>query len=272
MTRGSGITVVLGVLALFITGCGDTFEEGRAKALESGLKILDLKEGTGEPVLEGDRVEVIYTGWLRESQKKFDSNEGSGRMLPVELGKGEVIPGFEQGLEGMKAGGKRRIFIPAQLGYGSRGAGRDIPPDADLVFQVELVKVVSRAERAPAFEDSKATKTASGLKYIDLKEGTGDPVKNGDKVRVHYTGWLAKNGRQFDSSLKPGGQPLPVDVGTGGVIKGWDEGLLGTKVGGKRRLLIPSNLAYGPRGRGGIPPNADLLFDIEIVSIDPAAQ
>jgi FKBP-type peptidyl-prolyl cis-trans isomerase FkpA len=114
--------------------------------------------------------------------------------------------------------------------------------------------------------------TASGLKYEDLVEGTGAAAKAGDSVSVHYTGWLLDvktdgNGAKFDSSLdrrSPFGFPL----GAGRVIKGWDEGVAGMKVGGKRRLIIPANLAYGSRGAGGaIPPNADLVFEVELLKI-----
>src|SRR6476646_10376578 len=97
--------------------------------------------------------------------------------------------------------------------------------------------------------------TPSGLKYIDEKEGTGASPTKGKKVTVHYTGWLT-NGKKFDSSLDRG-QPFPVPVGAGQVIKGWDEGLLGMKVGGKRKLTIPPKLGYGESGMGSvIPPNA----------------
>src|SRR4051812_12445260 len=108
--------------------------------------------------------------------------------------------------------------------------------------------------------------TASGLKYEDLVEGTGAAAKSGDNVSVHYTGWLT-DGTKFDSSLdrrSPFGFPL----GAGRVIKGWDEGVAGMKVGGKRKLHIPADLAYGSRGAGGvIPPNAELVFEVELLKI-----
>ena len=109
------------------------------------------------------------------------------------------------------------------------------------------------------------TTSADGLQSGDIRVGCGATVKQGDHVSVQYTGWLA-NGTVFDSSRKPGTNPFSVDVGTGGVIKGWDEGLIGMKVGGKRRLVIPPTLAYGAQGQGAIPPNATLTFDIEVLS------
>jgi FKBP-type peptidyl-prolyl cis-trans isomerase len=104
---------------------------------------------------------------------------------------------------------------------------------------------------------------------IDSKEGQGDAVKTGDAISVHYTGWLyedGKRGSKFDSSLDRG-QPFIFTVGSG-VIRGWSEGVVGMKPGGKRELIIPSDLAYGARGAGGvIPPNATLDFEIELLQI-----
>ncbi len=108
--------------------------------------------------------------------------------------------------------------------------------------------------------------TASGLKYIDEMEGTGDSPNTGQKVTVHYTGTL-ENGKKFDSS-KDRDEPFTFTIGIGQVIKGWDEGVATMKVGGKRKLIIPSELGYGSRGAGGvIPPNATLHFDVELISI-----
>ena len=112
------------------------------------------------------------------------------------------------------------------------------------------------------------TVRADGLKVGDIKVGSGPAVKDGDKVTVQYTGWLADSAVQFDTSRQPGRGAFAVTVGAGGVIKGWDEGLVGMQVGGKRRLVIPAALGYGPTGQPPtIPGNATLVFDIELVSI-----
>lgn len=112
--------------------------------------------------------------------------------------------------------------------------------------------------------------TESGLSYEDTREGTGASPRTGQNCVMHYTGWLyesGQKGRKFDSS-KDRGQPFSFAIGTGRVIKGWDEGVASMKVGGARTLIIPPALGYGARGAGGvIPPNATLLFEVELLEL-----
>jgi FKBP-type peptidyl-prolyl cis-trans isomerase len=116
--------------------------------------------------------------------------------------------------------------------------------------------------------EEKTVKTDSGLEYVDQKDGTGAAAKAGNTVSVHYTGTLKDNGKKFDSSLDRG-EPFKFKLGAGMVIKGWDEGVAGMKVGGKRKLIIPAKLGYGERGAGNvIPPNADLVFEVELLKIE----
>ena len=120
---------------------------------------------------------------------------------------------------------------------------------------------------APSKTAGKPVTTPSGLKYWDLKKGTGAVAKTGDPVKVHYTGWLT-DGKKFDSSVDRG-EPFGFKLGAGMVIKGWDEGVAGMKVGGKRQLRIPPDLGYGARGAGGvIPPNAELVFDVQLLAVN----
>jgi len=110
------------------------------------------------------------------------------------------------------------------------------------------------------------TVTASGLQIIDIEVGTGDSPQSGQAVEVHYTGWLA-DGTKFDSSLDRG-QPFSFVLGAGQVIQGWDEGVASMKVGGKRRLIIPPELAYGESGYPPvIPPNTEITFEVELLAI-----
>jgi peptidylprolyl isomerase len=122
----------------------------------------------------------------------------------------------------------------------------------------------------PSFDSTQATTTASGLQYQDLAAGEGDSPSRGQNCSVHYTGWLWQDGqagKKFDSSVDRG-QPFKFPVGMGRVIRGWDEGVAAMKIGGKRLLLIPPDLAYGASGAGGvIPPNATLLFEVELLGI-----
>lgn len=109
--------------------------------------------------------------------------------------------------------------------------------------------------------------TDSGLKYEDLSEGDGEIAEAGQMVTVHYTGWLT-DGNKFDSS-KDRNDPFKFKLGAGNVIRGWDEGVVGMKIGGTRKLTIPANLGYGAQGAGGaIPPNATLVFEIELLGLD----
>ena len=130
-----------------------------------------------------------------------------------------------------------------------------------------LIPVSAAQDKAPAKNgNGKEVVTASGLKYVDLKVGQGEEARAGKVVEVHYTGWLEK-GTKFDSSVDRN-RPFTFRLGAGDVIKGWDEGVAGMKVGGKRRLVIPPDLGYGKRGAGEvIPPGATLIFEVELLGV-----
>ena len=149
----------------------------------------------------------------------------------------------------MKAALLSLALLCAACASGSRDA-------ADIQFAPALGVDLSAMEHTP-----------SGLYRQDLQEGSGDAARAGQTVALHYTGWLV-DGKKFDSSHDRG-EPLELVLGRGQVIKGWDEGIVGMKVGGKRKLVIPPHLAYGNAGAGGgvIPPGATLVFDLELVSM-----
>jgi FKBP-type peptidyl-prolyl cis-trans isomerase len=139
-----------------------------------------------------------------------------------------------------------------------------------LVLAALAIAQTAPAKKAPARPigptkvTGEPTKTASGLEYWDIKVGTGAVAQTGLHVKVDYTGWLT-NGKKFDSSVGTG-HPFELLLGGGQVIKGWDEGIVGMKVGGKRQLRIPPDLAYGAKGYpGAIPPNATLIFDVKLL-------
>lgn len=115
-------------------------DEPKVVTTSSGLKYQDLKEGVGAAATVNDVVDVHYTGWLK-SGKKFDSSLDRNKPFSFTLGAGMVIKGWDEGVKGMKTGGKRKLIIPPELGYGKKGAGDVIPPDAELTFEVELLKI-----------------------------------------------------------------------------------------------------------------------------------
>jgi peptidylprolyl isomerase len=236
-----------------------------------GISVSDYVVGEGATAVKGGEVEVHYTGYLTDGTV-FDTSIPRKRPFTFELGAGRVIKGWDEGVEGMKVGGKRKLVIPAALGYGERRAGK-IPPNSTLVFTIELLSFtppLPPPQPLTAFEGKPVAtkKLDKGLVVVDYKLGDGPEAKAGDTVSVHYRGTL-KDGTEFDSSLaRP--RPLVFPLGQGRVIKGWDTGIAGMKVGGLRKLIIPAELAYGERARGKIPANADLTFTVELMAVKPA--
>ncbi len=142
-------------------------------------------------------------------------------------------------------------------------------PVRSLAFAGALALAAVAPVLAPSYAAETVT-TETGLKYIDTEAGSGATPEKGQKLSMHYTGWLyedGKKGAKFDSSVDRG-KPFVFPIGVGMVIRGWDEGVSTMKVGGKRTLIIPPQLGYGARGAGGvIPPNATLIFDVELLDI-----
>jgi peptidylprolyl isomerase len=258
---------------------------GEQITTESGLVYIDFEPGTGEIARIGDTVAVNYTGWLQDTGVMFDSSVSRTSAFQVVIGAGDVIQGWDEGLQGIAEGGKRRLIIPPGLAYGETGQG-SIPPNATLIFDIELVDILVPAPaptalptptppaQTPGVPDESPPDVSgaeitldSGLVYIDFAPGTtGEIAETGDTVAVNYTGWLQDTGEMFDSSVSRD-STYPVTIGAGGVIPGWEQGLIGLAEGGSRRLIIPPALAYGETGQGSIPPNATLIFDIVLVDI-----
>jgi peptidylprolyl isomerase len=163
------------------------------------------------------------------------------------------------------------VLVVAQFSNRAEAIADTMPKQSmtDLVADL-VVAEAAKMNPAPATPkksmSEQITTTDSGLQYVELVEGTGNSPKVGQKVTVHYTGTL-EDGSKFDSS-RDRNDPFTFQIGVGQVIKGWDEGVMSMKIGGRRKLIIPSDLGYGPRGAGGvIPPNATLIFDVELLGV-----
>lgn len=233
----------------------------------SGLKYKLTQQGNGTKATTGTKVKVHYTGTLTDG-KKFDSSRDRGQPLELTLGRGQVIKGWEEGIALLKVGDRAILTIPPSLGYGASGAGEVIPPNATLIFDVEIMEV-KEGVKPWKLPNTQKQATASGLQYI-MVEASKNPqapkAENGSTVSVHYTGFLDGE-KIFDSSIERG-NPITFNLGEGRVIKGWEEGIALMRVGDKMRLIIPPHLGYGPNGAGGvIPPNATLYFDVELVNV-----
>lgn len=254
----------LGWLSCNSAGQPETGSGSDTLTTESGLKYIVTNKGKGKKPAMGNRVTVHYTGKLTDGTK-FDSSVDRNQPFSFMLGKKQVISGWDEGIGLLNIGDKAVLIIPPQLGYGSQPHG-PIPGNSTLIFEVELINAEEIVIKQFDVRGKDTLTTASGLKYIIVQEGTGPVPAPGKKVNVHYSGYLL-NGTMFDSSVERGA-PLPFQLGAKQVIPGWDEGIGLMKQGGKARLIIPHDLAYGERGFPPvIPPKSTLVFDVELVSV-----
>lgn len=265
------------VSVVFVFGCSNSPEE---VVLKSGLKYNDMKVGTGTVAKQGNLIEINFRAWIiKDSSDLFsdwslDSTKQTSliadsytmkQAIKFVLGSEDFIKGSEEGITGMKTGGLRTIIIPSSLAYGEQGMG-PIAPNSNIKVYVELLSVKDVPTVKKWDVDSTLFKvTESGLKYAIIKEGEGALIEKGKTINVHYSGFLV-NGTKFDSSVERD-MPITFNAGVGQVIPGWDEGLLLLKKGSKAQFIIPSNLAYGERDLGKIPPNSTLIFDVEIIDV-----
>lgn len=273
------------------------------------LTIIDREPGDPRSavVANGSPILVHYTGWLFDATKpdgkgaQFDTSRSRVAPFSFIVGVGKVIKGWDQGVVGMRNKGTRTLIIPAALAYGERERPR-IPANSNLLFDIEIINIIETdgsgnataattslpaasppppaTVAAPQRLNPKAPLPAATneLILIDQVPGSGKTAEAGANVSVHYTGWLydAKQpggkGKKFDSSID-NGKPFEFPLGGRRVIPGWDQGVAGMKVKGKRTLIIPPQLAYGERGAGGvIPPNATLIFDVELLDVTAVAK
>jgi peptidylprolyl isomerase len=230
--------------------------------LPSGTKYITSKLGTGQKADTGLIATIHYTGFLNDTTI-FDSSVEKGEPVKFTLGSGQVNPILEEAVKQLNVGSKTRFIISSQKLF-ANNPNMNTQKNADLFFDIELLNLEKKAALIPFDTKGKDTiKTASGLKYIIIENGKGAKPVNGSKVKVHYSGYFT-NGKKFDSSVERN-QPFTFTLGTGGVIKGWDEGIALLNVGTKARLIVPSDLGYGDKEMGPIPAGSTLVFDIELI-------
>lgn len=259
MTRGS---VLLGLAALAIlAGC-----QGGAGAKEK-VSVTTLKEGNGKRKAEkGDLCWVLYTGRIGEGQP-FDTNEDDPKTkepFMVAIGAPGAIAGFSETLKGMSVGQRVRTVIPPSLGYGETGNPPNIPPNATLTFEIELLGLVKSKETSDYF-------------FEDTTPGTGATPKDGDKVGVRYKMTYLNGKLVDDTSLRGNGAPAVFVVGQrqpsstiNKAIPGIDDTVRTMKVGGKRTLILPPDAAFGYGGTLSVKGNQMLRIELELVSVNGA--
>lgn len=246
---------------------------------DSGLEYIVLSSGEpgGKSPNVRDAVSVMYEGRLARTGEMFDSSYTRGQ--PAQFPLGGVIAGWTEGLQYMSEGDDVMFYIPADLAYGDNPRpGGAIQPGDDLVFRVELQEVFAAPSPRPVSTDTWAAhtpwnseldgvqSTESGLEYVVIESGdaAGISPEPSDRVVVFYEGRLDDGGETFDSAFQRG---EPEIFPAGGLVPGFVEALSLMKPGDRWLVHIPSDLAYGPGGRGPIPPNSALNFEIELVEV-----
>jgi FKBP-type peptidyl-prolyl cis-trans isomerase len=264
----------------------------------SGIYYIETAPGKGIKIDSGCQVKLQFKVSSLDGKQIFSTYD---RPEPVsfQYGKRFDTPGFEEAISLMKKEGKAKVIVPSKEAFGEQGRGSLVPPFTTLLYEVEIVDVMSKADfdkeqakkkkdeemkqanakneekslRDKYLKDNKITAkpTASGLYYIEKVKGTGPRAMAGKKVRVAYTGKLL-NGKMFDTSTDKKPPYYEFSLGAGQVIKGWDEGIAMMNKGGKAMLIVPSVLAYGDRSMGeNIPAYSTLVFDVELVDVMDAA-
>ncbi|HEU4719685.1 MAG TPA: FKBP-type peptidyl-prolyl cis-trans isomerase [Bacteroidia bacterium] len=236
-----------------------------AVTLDSGVQYTITSKGDGPQIKKGDRVKVLYVGKLT-NDTVFDASYLHNNVpLPFHVGMHEVIPGWDSALVHLHGGDKATVRIPPSMGYGSMQRGK-IPPNSTIIFEVEIIEICVKPTPWDAKGKDTIT-TPSGLKMV-MYESHPDSImpKNGNKVTVHYSGFLA-NDSMFDSSVERE-QPYTFVLGRDRVIKGWYEGITLMHKGEKAKLIIPYQLGYGESGIPPvIPPKATLIFDVQLLDV-----
>jgi peptidylprolyl isomerase len=231
---------------------------------DDGLQIAVLKESEGAALASGDGASVHYTGWLLDGIV-FDSSVPRGAPFDFQVGGGQVIKGWDQGVIGMRPGERRQLVIPSALGYGAKGAG-SIPPGATLVFEVELLAIAAARRPPPAprpIPEEAWIPRADGARVADAPPCSGAPLRDGERVRVEYTAWTL-GGKVGDSTFSRTA-PETVLVGGSALVPGVMRTLSDMSRDCTRTVELPSELAFGSTGSGAIPPYAPTIWQITVL-------
>lgn len=232
------------------------FQEGPAP---TQLVIQDLVVGDGPEAEPGSKVEVHYVGVEFDTGEEFDSSWNRGESITFPLS--GLIAGWQEGIPGMKVGGRRQLTIPPELAYGPAGSGHQLSGKT-LIFVIDLLDVRVPPE-TPVIEKSEGP-APTGLVVEDITVGDGAEAQPGGVVDVHYHGVEYDTNEVFDSSFARGDS---VKFPLGRLIPGWQEGIPGMKVGGRRKLTVPPELAYGPAGSGHPLGGKTLVLVIDLLGV-----
>lgn len=268
---------------------------------KEGLYYTIERVGSGRKPQRGDYVKVHFRGTMLNG-RQFDASKPNDPFV-FQLGYRQVISGWDLGIALLNEGSKGTLYIPPQLAYGTVGVGNTIPPNAPLIFEIELLSILTPEEydrhmielekkerheyekqKKKQFREDlqiieayakkhkmRAKRTDSGLSYVIKKRGKKNPARPGDELTVHYEGQLT-DGTVFAKSF--GREPFKFQLGKKKAIEGWEEGLQFFGKGGEGWLLIPSRMAYGPRAivekEYTIPANSVLIFKIKVLNIERA--
>lgn len=234
------------------------------------LVVTVLEEGSGPEAQNGDTVVVDYVGVLSSDGTEFDNSYDRGQPFPVQLGAGQVIQGWDQGLVGAQAGSRIQLDIPGELGYGEAGSPPAIGPDAALTFVVDVRAVIPPVDPASAPTDvpPPSGEGVTELQIEDIVVGEGDPVDYGDTAYMLFLAYDSE-GNLLLSSWE-GGQPEPITLEENAPrLSGLLDGIVGMAVGGQRSLVIPADVGFGEEGNPdlGIDPGETLVMVVELIAI-----
>lgn len=238
------------------------------KEVPTELVITDVTKGTGTGAVAGDTLAVFYVGVLSADGTKFDGNFG-GSSFKFTLGAGGVIKGWDEGLVGLKVGGRRQLDIPSNLAYAEKSAGDIIKPNSALSFIIDLRSIIpaSKLEDAPKVTITGAPARLD-LKSEDLKKGSGATVKEGQDLALHIVAFRGDTGVELLNSWTKLA-PIMLSLKKEESMAGLFEGLAGMKVGGRRQLTIPFASAFGEAGSTemGLPAKTDLVLVVDVLAI-----